>query len=82
MPSGDVRMPTRSSREATKVSEYYNDRDKLLRRKMSIAKFEAKWRGVRIAGREVLADAAKILEMAEADVLGMDNLYNSGGPEK
>ncbi len=51
MPSGDVPIRTRNSRDATKLSDYYNDREKLLRGKLSVAKFEAKWRGVRIAGR-------------------------------
>jgi hypothetical protein len=79
---GDVRIPTRSSRDATKLSDYYNDRDKLLRGKLGVADFEAKWRGVRIAGQEVFADAAAILGMAEADVLKMENLYASLGPER
>jgi hypothetical protein len=39
------------------LSDYYNDREKLLRGKLSAAKFEAKWRGMRIAGKEVFADA-------------------------
>ncbi len=80
--SGDVRIRTRSSRDATKLSDYYNDRDKLLSGKVSTEAFEAKWRGVRIAGQEVFADAAAILGMAEADVLKMENLYASLGPER
>jgi hypothetical protein len=79
MPTGDVPIRTRSSRDATKLSDYYNDREKLLRGKLSVAKFEAKWRGVQIAGEEVFADAGAILEMAEADVLRMENLYASVG---
>ena len=51
MPSGDVPIRTRSSRDATKLSDYYNDREKLLRGKMSAYEFEAKWRGVRIDGQ-------------------------------
>lgn len=78
--SGDVRIRTRSSRDATKLSDYYNDRDKLLRGKLGVADFEARWRGVRIAGQELFADAAAILGMAEADVLTMENLYASVGP--
>jgi hypothetical protein len=80
--SGDVRIRTRSSRDATKLSDYYNDRDKLLRGKLRLADFEAKWRGVRIAGEEVFADAPAILEMADADVLKMEHLYASVGPER
>jgi hypothetical protein len=76
---GDVPIRTRSSREATKLSNYYNDRDELLRGKLEVAEFEAKWRGVRIAGQELFADAATILGMAEADVLKMENLYASVG---
>jgi hypothetical protein len=44
MPSGDVPIRTRSSRDATKLSDYYNDREKLLRGKLGVADFEAKWR--------------------------------------
>lgn len=79
MPTGDVAIRTWSSRDATMLSEYYNDREKLLRGTLSAAKFEAKWRGVRIAGEEVFADAGAILEMADADVLRMENLYASVG---
>jgi len=79
MSSGDVPIRTRNSRDATKLSDYYNDREKLLRGKLSVAKFEAKWRGARIAGEEVFADAGAILEMADADVLRMENLYASVG---
>jgi hypothetical protein len=82
MPSGDIPIRTRSSRDATKLSDYYNEREKLLRGKLGVADFEAKWRGARIAGQEVFADARAILEMAEADVLKMENLYASVGPER
>ena len=75
--SGDVRIRTRSSRDATTLSEYYNDRDKFLRDKVSAEAFEAKWRGARIAGKEVFADATAILERADADDLKMENLYTS-----
>jgi hypothetical protein len=75
MPSGDMPIRTRSSRDATKLSDYYNDRVKLLRGKLGVADFEAKWRGVRIAGQEVFAGAASILGMAEADILKLENLY-------
>jgi len=77
MPMGDVPRRTRNSRQATQLSDYYNDREKLLYGKLSMAEFEAKWRGVRIAGEEVFADAGAILEMADADVLKMENLYTS-----
>jgi hypothetical protein len=78
-PSGDVPIRTRSSRDATMLSDYYNDREKLLRGKLSVATFEAKWRRVRIAGKEVFAETGAILEMADADVLRMENLYASVG---
>lgn len=81
-PTGDVPIRTRSSRDATKLSEYYNDREKLLYGKLSMAEFEAKWRDVRIACKQVFADAAAILEMADADVLKMENLYASVGGEE
>jgi len=81
-PTGDVPIRTRSSHDATMLSDYYNDREKLLRGKLSVATFEAKWRGVRVAGKEVFADAGTILEMADADVLKMENLYASVGGEQ
>src|SRR5437588_3120954 len=58
LPSGDVPAKIRGSKAATKLSEFFTDRDKLLRGKLSPEEFEAKWRGVRIAGQEVFADAA------------------------
>lgn len=67
---------------ASKLSEFFHDRDKLLRGKLSVEKFEAKWRGVRIAGQEVFSDAAAIFERANADDLQVENLYASvGGAE-
>jgi hypothetical protein len=81
MPFGDVPIRTRSSRDATKLSDYYNDRDKLLRGKLRLVDFETKWRGVRIAGEEVFADTPAILEMADADILDLEHLYSSIGPE-
>ena len=82
MSMGDVPRRTRNSRHATQLSDYYNDREKLLYGKLSMAEFEAKWRRVRIADKEVLADAAAILEMADADVLKVENLYHSVGGEQ
>ena len=79
---GDVPIRTRSSRDATKLSDYYNDREKLLRGKLSVAKFEAKWRGVHVKGEQVFDEAGAILEMADADVLKMENLYASVGGEQ
>jgi hypothetical protein len=76
---GDVLVRTRSSRDATKLSEFFHDRDKLLRGKLSAEDFEAKWRGVRVAGEELFADAFVILGMADADVLKLENLYASTG---
>jgi hypothetical protein len=81
-PTGDAAIRTRSSRDATMLSDYYNEREKLLRGKLSVAKFETKWRGVRIAGKEMFADAGTILEMADADVLKMETLYASVGGEQ
>jgi hypothetical protein len=76
---GDVLVRTCSSRDATKLSEFFHDRDKLLRGKLSAEDFEAKWRGVRVAGEELFADAFVILGMADADVLKLENLYGSTG---
>jgi hypothetical protein len=82
MPSGDVPIRTRSSRDATMLSDYYNDREKLLRGKLAAADFEAKWRGERIADEEVFADVPTILDMAGADVLRMEHLYASVETER
>src|SRR5205823_6296090 len=59
-PAGDVPTRIRGSKAASKLSEFFHDRGKLLGKKMSAEEFEAKWRGVRIAGKEVFADAATI----------------------
>src|SRR5271170_1293869 len=74
---GDLPIRTRSSRDAARISEYFRDRDKLLRGKLSADDFEAKWRGVRIAGEQIFADAAAILRMADAGDLKLENLYAS-----
>ena len=77
--SGDVPRRIRGSRAATNLSEFFRDRDKLLRGKMSAEKFEARWLGVRIAGQEVFADAAVIFHRADAGDLKIENLYASTG---
>jgi hypothetical protein len=79
---GDIPMRIRNSRDATKLSEFFHDRDNLLRGKMSAEDFEPKWRGVRVAGEELFADVSQILGMADADVLQMENLYATLGPER
>jgi hypothetical protein len=76
---GDVREPVRGLPAATKLSNFFQDRDKLLRGKLSAHDFETKWRGVRVDGRELFANAAAILHMANADVLKLENLYASVG---
>jgi hypothetical protein len=76
---GDVPILTRSSRDATTLSEFFHDREQLLRGKLSANDFEAKWRGGRVAGQELFADAAEIFRMANADVLKMETLYASTG---
>ena len=77
-----VPVRVRGSQAATKLSEFFRDRDKLLRGKVSPEKFEAKWRGVRIAGQEVFADVAAIFLRANADDLKVETLYASvGGAE-
>ena len=76
---GDVPNLVRGSSAATKLSNYYNDREKLLGNKMSTEEFEAKWSGVRIDGREVFADGPEVLQMANADIFQIENLYASVG---
>ncbi len=76
---GDVPVRTRSSREATTLSEFLHDRDKLVHGKLSADAFEAKWRGVRVAGQELFADTSAIFRMADAGELKVENLYASTG---
>jgi hypothetical protein len=76
---GDVPRLVRGSKAASKLSDYYNDREKLLKNKLSPAEFEAKWRHVRIGRRELFANADRIFQMEEADVLKIDDLYGSVG---
>jgi hypothetical protein len=76
---GDLPRRTRSSRNATKLSAFFHDRDRLLRGKLSADDFEATWWGVRIAGEELFADAAAIVRMANAGFLKLENLYASTG---
>lgn len=74
---GDVLIRTRNSRDATKLSDYFHDRDMLLRGKLRVYDFEAKWRGVHVAGRELFSDTSGIFQMADADVLKVEHLYAS-----
>jgi hypothetical protein len=74
-----VRALVRGLPAATKLSNYYNDRDKLLDDKMSPEEFQAKWSGVKVAGRELLADTDHIFRMENAGVLKLRDLYASGG---
>jgi len=77
--SGDVPVIVRGSPAATKLSNYFQDREKLLRNKMSAEEFEAKWRDVQVAGREIFADADEVLRMAHADIFQIEHLYASVG---
>jgi len=76
---GDVPKGIRNSRDATKLSEFFNDRYKLESGKMSARDFEAKWLDVHIAGEKVFADADAILQMADAGELKVEHLYASTG---
>jgi hypothetical protein len=76
-PVGDVRQPVRGLPAATKLSNYYHDRDELLGNNMSAEEFEAKWDGERVDGRELFADADQIFRMEDAGVLKLENLYAS-----
>ena len=74
---GDIPLRTRSSKQASELSEFFQDRARLLRGKLGVHEFEAKWRGVHIAGQELLADSSIIFRIANAGVLKMENLYAS-----
>ena len=79
---GDILIRTRKSQDATKLSEYFHDRDMLLRGKLRAYDFEAKWRGVHVAGKELFADTNGIFQMADADVLKVEHLYASTSGER
>jgi hypothetical protein len=79
---GDVPIRTRNSRDATKLSEFFHDRDMLLRGKLRAYDFEAKWRGVHVAGRELFTDTNGIFQMADADELKIEHLYASTSRER
>src|SRR6266567_3109256 len=72
---GDVPRVVRGSEAASTLSDYYQDREKLLNNELTAVEFEAKWRGVSIARRELFANADRILQMGEADVLKIADLY-------
>jgi hypothetical protein len=76
---GDVPSLVRGSKAASKLSDYYNDREKLLSNELSPVEFETKWRGARIARRELFANADRIFQMEEADILKTEDLYASVG---
>lgn len=82
MPFGDLPITTRNSRHASKLSEFFNDRDKLLRDKLSARDFEKKWRGVRVAGQEMFADATESFRMQNAGILKLESLYASAAPAR
>lgn len=79
---GDIPIHTRRSQDATRLSEYFHDRDTLLRGKLRAYDFEAKWRGVHVGGRELFADTNAIFQMADDDVLKVEHLYASTGEDR
>lgn len=79
---GDLPARIRGSKAATRLSEFYRDRAKLLGGELSPSDFEAKWRGVHIAGKQVFADVTEIFRMQSADALGIESLYASTGGER
>jgi hypothetical protein len=74
---GDLPVRTRNSKQATQLSEFFQDRAKLLRGRLGVHDFETKWRGVQVAGQELFADAPAIFRMGSAGVLKMEHLYAS-----
>lgn len=80
--AGDVPIRTRSSKDATKLSEFRHDRWNLLRGKLSGVDFEVKWRDVIIAGEVVFADSVAILAMADSDESMLEDLYASVGGDR
>ncbi len=76
---GDVPRLIRGSKAATRLSQFFNDRAKLLHGKMSPKEFEAKWQGVIIQGQETFADANAIFRMANAGELKIEDFYSPLG---
>lgn len=76
---GDIRFRTRSSQDATTLSDFFYDRKQLLYDKLDAHQFERKWRGVHVAGKELFVDAEVIFRMADAGELKIEDLYASTG---
>jgi len=79
---GDIPVLVRGLPAATRLSNFFLDRAKLLGGDIGIREFEAKWRGVRIGGRELFADGDAILTMADADIFDLEHLYSKVGPAR
>lgn len=66
--------PVRGSKAASELSVYFSELRAALRNH-KLTEFEAHWKGAKIGGRKVLADAAKIQELADAGLLKFETLY-------
>jgi hypothetical protein len=66
--------PIRGSKAARELSQYFSELRHALRTR-TLTEFEAHWNGVKIDGKEVLADATKIQELAHAGELRFESLY-------
>jgi hypothetical protein len=64
----------RGSKAASELSNYFKELRAALRDR-KLTELEARWKGHKISGREVLADAAKIQQLADAGLLKFETLY-------
>ncbi len=66
--------PIIGSKAASELSDYFKELKAALHDR-KLTEFEARWKGAKISGKEVLADAAKIQELADAGLLKFETLY-------
>ncbi len=64
----------RGSKAASELSQYFKELKAALRDR-KLTEFEAKWKGAKISGKEVLADATRIQQLADAGLLKFETLY-------
>lgn len=74
---GEIKtLRIRGGRNVSEVAQYWSELQKALR-SGQLTEFQAHWSGTKINGRQVLADAAKLRELAEAGVLNLGPLVMS-----
>ena len=66
--------PIRGNKAASELHDYWIEVKNAVRNR-KLTEFEARWKGHKIGGRSVLADATKIQELADAGLLSFESLY-------